>query len=203
MRKRKSEWFLILFLTFVSQIQAIYAANEQIVMIDVQQVIKQDQALFESEKTFSYQLQAIEKLSPMPKNSLNGVFNFTMTGNDIVQIDAIHYEQEGIYQYELKQILNDEASYELDEQRYQIIVYVKKTSVGTLDVQVVEQNSKNEKVPVIQFTNKYVEKNGSKNPSADTSDQTNVHWYYISGMSSIMFFIVLFSMRRKKYSDRR
>ena len=117
-------------------------------------------------ETGIYELVSVTDGAPLPDGAQNGVFRFTLTGNDTVDIPVItgarsgqptelFFEQAGQYQYTIHQVTEDAANYSYDRATYSMNVMIvgsgSGTSVGALWI-VNEQGAKPEQ---ITFSNSY------------------------------------------------
>ena len=102
---------------------------------------------------FSYRLRGITDNAPMPQGSTAQGYDFTMQGNESVQI-PIAYTQAGMYEYEIAQIISLDADtrYVYDGRVYDVQVHV--DAQGNVRIVVYDRQS-GEKCEKIEFTNYY------------------------------------------------
>ncbi len=129
----------------------VFAANP--VSITVTQSFTTTQPL--AADSFTYRFSALDPANPMPEGSGADGYEFTLEGNASAEIGPITYEAEGIFEYEITQVVNAPVTgYEYDTQVYTVSVYAYYYE-GTLDTQVIVENEANEKVSDITFANAY------------------------------------------------
>lgn len=101
----------------------------------------------------TYQLKALDNDCPMPEDSQNNNYYFTMNNNDQTNID-IQFTHAGIFSYQLSQIIDDSNNQmTYDDTKYQLDVYVKNTSHGGLIASVIAYLENGNKTGEIQFNN--------------------------------------------------
>ena len=142
-------------------------------------------------ETGIYELVPVTEGAPLPDGAQNGVFRFTLTGNDTVDIPVItgarsgqptelFFEQAGQYQYTLSQVTADADRYTYDRATYSLNIMIigsgNGTAVGALWI-VNEQGTKPDQ---ITFSNSYtgeVENDPGRTPieprDGDTPDGSN------------------------------
>lgn len=136
---------------------SIYAAEEDgaAVELSVHQTVYGEEMSEESEGLFAYDLTALEEGSPMPDDSQNKVYSFSMNGTENRKIGPIIFSHGGIYRYEVKQnISGKKENYRYDETVYMVEVYVKNEEHG-LTAEVIVMNEAGSKCESIQFENTY------------------------------------------------
>ena len=101
---------------------------------------------------FTYRLKPLETGDPMPLGSTVEGYTFTITGTGSAQIELSGYSRQGLYLYELFQVIGEEKpGYIYDKRVYVIEVHVDME----LDVEVILRNEKGEKEEKIEFINSY------------------------------------------------
>ena len=102
---------------------------------------------------FTYRLRGITDNAPMPQGSTAQGYDFTMQGNESVQI-PIAYTQAGVYEYEIVQVISFDADtrYVYDGRVYDVQVHV--DAQGGVQIVVYDRQS-GEKCEKIEFTNYY------------------------------------------------
>ena len=124
-----------------------YAANSP--LITVNQVIY---AITAFDDTFTYILKPLEPGNPMPAGSTAQGYTFTITGTGSVEIELPNYNRQGLYLYELSQVIaTKNPGYTYDRRVYTIEVHVD----AALDVKVVVFNENGTKAEEITFQNTY------------------------------------------------
>lgn len=172
---------------FALQCQQVKSA-EQIgeAMIPVEQVFQtQNKIPANLNRSFSYQLRALDDVNPMPKGSENGVFEFSLNDSQKTTIGPIYYWHGGVYEYEISQIIEKrELNYTYDERVYHVSVYVKNKVDGTLGCQIVVENKKGEKTDSIIFQNGYTGKVPENTNGVKTGDaKSPFMWLICAGVS--------------------
>jgi len=138
---------LIMALTAVTSVSA-YAADNPLT-ITVQQVFDTSSAT--ADGTFTYRLRPLEAGSPMPIGSTAEGYTFTITGAGSAKIGPLSYSQQGVFRYELFQILEGKPGYTYDNR-----VYVAEAYVDTVSgVELIVLNADGTKAEAIAFKNIY------------------------------------------------
>ena len=106
----------------------------------------------------------------MPKNSQNGVYQFSMNDSDQTQL-SMTYTHAGIYSYSLVQNTNDQLQY--DKSLYQIDVYVKNTDNNGLIASTIVYLENGNKTNQIHFQNVLNNETTNNKPIINTSSQTS------------------------------
>jgi pilin isopeptide linkage protein len=129
---------------------------------------------------FKYRLKSLEPDTPMPPGSTETGYTFTITGTGSKEIGPLNYGRQGVYRYELYQVIDAEKTgWTYDKRVYTIKVYVSEE----LTVSLVVINVDGTKEDEIRFENKYtvlpsdpnlmidppVKKTVSGNPAKDSS----------------------------------
>lgn len=144
----------------------------------------------EAESTFQYILEAVDDKAPMPENSKEGSYTFSMTGTQTLYLDGITYTSPGIYRYVAYQIVEEpREGYQYDNSRYQVDVYVKNSAGSGLAAEIVIQNENGEKCESMVFSNRFKADIGTDQPkggggqtgtdSVKTGDNTQTGWWLI------------------------
>jgi pilin isopeptide linkage protein len=78
-----------------------------------------------ADDTFTYRLRPLELDNPMPAGSTVDGYTFKITGSNSRDIEMPGYSEQGVYRYELLQVIdNEKPGYTYDRQVYTIEVYV-------------------------------------------------------------------------------
>jgi len=138
----------LLVLTFMAP-PAVFAAGSPL-SLTVRQVYTT--SLTSASSVFTYRLKAVDAANPMPGGSGVQGYNFTLTGNTSTGIGPIIFTKQGIYRYQIGQIMTQEkAGYIYDKQVYNLEVRVD----NALHTEVIVYNAAGMKVSDIVFENKY------------------------------------------------
>jgi len=122
---------------------AAYAADNPI-RITVSQVCANP------DDTFTYILKPLDEFCPMPQGSTSEGYTFSITGTDRVEIKLSDYSQQGLYRYEMYQIIGAG----MQGCTYDTCVYLIEIHVGMdLGSEVVLLNQSGEKEMGIMFEN--------------------------------------------------
>ena len=101
--------------------------------------------------TFSYRLRPLEAGSPMPADS-PAEYIFTATGNSRAQLGPLAFAEQGLYRYELSQVVAAEMpGFTYDRRVYTVEAYVD----AALRVELVVKNEDGTKAAEIEFRNSY------------------------------------------------
>lgn len=122
--------------------------------VQVGQIFTKTQAYSGSE-AFTYQLTSLDAASPMPAGSENGVYTFTLTGDETLALPAISFAGEGTYLYTMQQVVaNQSPGLAYDTEVYTLTVYMQSTSAEYVMALVIT-NSQGQKVDSIVFENTF------------------------------------------------
>ena len=144
---------------FIAAPMTVYAADYRLDVINVKQTF--NNTIFSGiNSTFSYRLMPVDTQpnNPMPAGSsaITG-YNFSITGNNTVNIGPITYNQPGEYRYELYQVVDVEMpGYVYDERVFilEVSVYTD-PSTSTGQVFLIIRNKDGSKANFIEFINSY------------------------------------------------
>ena len=176
-RKRRIKFWVTLCCVLVFQNITVRAAEQSAeVTVPVEQVFTTEQIVpADLNRSFSYQMQAVEPLDPMPEGSENGRLEFRLKDNQQVQLGPIRYQHGGVYEYEIRQIIaTKEQNYSYDEQIYHVSVYVKNTTDEKMVCQIIVENEKGEKTDGVNFRNSYQGKTPGKPSNVKTGDESRI-----------------------------
>ena len=128
---------------------AVFAAGSSI-SLTVRQVFTT--SLTSAASIFTYRIKAVDAANPMPVGSGLQGYTFTLTGNTSADIGPIIFTKQGIYRYQIGQIMTQEkAGYTYDKQIYNLEVRVD----SALHTEVIVYNTAGMKVSDIVFENTY------------------------------------------------
>ena len=181
-------------------VKAEAASQKTVVKIPVSQTFEiKNQVPDGLNREFQYIMTCEEAKAPMPEETSEGTYTFTLKDNEKKVIE-IAYEHAGVYYYNLKQQVSDKkekVSY--DETNYKVAVYVTNADNGGLDTQVVVKNPDGTKSAEAFFHNSYTGDNPAKgNTIVKTGDTQNIIlWCSIAAIAVAVFFLAVF-IRRKK-----
>lgn len=157
-------------------------------------------------QTWTYRLTAREN-APLPDGSNNGVYTFTLTGNEKKQVGPIIYSHAGLYHYRLalcKGPKND-TKYTVDQKVYDITVSVENSGNG-LTAKVIVENMCGQKVDTISFEHLYTVvkcvpatklTKTIKAKQVKTGDNIQVGLFIAAGLLSILTISTLGVWKRK------
>lgn len=204
--KHGLKFLLVFCCILVMQVLPVQAA-EQIAetAIGVEQIFKTEYSVPANlNRSFSYQLKALDEENPMPEGSRDGVYRFQLKDSRKTQIGPIQYEHGGLYEYELRQEVGEkEKGYTYDETIYRVKVYVRNTRDGRLACQLVMENEKGEKTDGAVFRNSY-QGSQPKSPSAvKTGDtQTPFFWILILAVTLLIIAVTAGTVIRRRRKDK-
>lgn len=165
--------------------------------------------------TFTYRMNAITPGAPMPAGSTEGVYRFSIRGNDTVFAGPIEFSQAGTYSYEIAQITDQrQEGCVYDEQVYRVTVYVD----AGLHTNIVVRKSSGKKTSQIHFQNRFslrpsdpsvkvdppVKKTGTSGTgTAKTGDDTNLaSWIMtMTGSAFTALCFAAFLIKRKQREE--
>ena len=101
---------------------------------------------------FAYRLKPLVSGAPMPPGSAADRYDFSLAGTKGVQIGPMNYTRQGIYKYELFQLIGTEKpGYTYDKRVYTLEVYVD----SALEAKLTIKNQDGAKAGGIEFRNSY------------------------------------------------
>jgi len=141
-------WVLAMFVTLLTATAPLAAhAAEHPLKLMVEQAFTADAS--PAEATFAYRLKPLEPGNPMPAGSTADGYTFTITGNNSAEIGPLAYGYQGVYSYELFQVVGTEKpGYIYDKRIYTIVVYVDATLTAIVVI-----NQDGTKADSIRFEN--------------------------------------------------
>ena len=160
-RKRGRAAMMILLCIMVAGVlpqQAVYAAESIEVDIPYDQTwqIQNDGGSVDSE--VSYNLIRGDTSSPMPQGSDEGVYSFTLTGNEHGDLNlTIPFSKPGYYNYRvIPQKTGSEGRYSYDSRTYNVMVMIINGSSGLEKGTVTIQDADRHKYPALEFRDSYI-----------------------------------------------
>lgn len=181
-------------------VKAEAASQKTVAKIPVSQTFEiKNQAPDGLNREFQYIMTCEETKVPMPEETSEGAYTFTLKDNDKKVIE-IAYEHAGVYYYNLKQQVSDKKDkFSYDETNYKVAVYVTNADNGGLDTQVVVKNPDGTKSEEAYFHNSYTgDKPAKGNTIVKTGDTQNIIlWCSTAAIAVVVFFLAVF-IRRKK-----
>jgi pilin isopeptide linkage protein len=150
-RYKKALCAVVIFvmILFITAPMTAYAADNPL-KISVNQVLTASQATVDN--IFSYKLKPLTPGCPMPPGSSADGYDFAIAGTNSIQIGPINYTQQGLYKYEIFQLIGAEKpGYSYDKRVYTVEVHVNSSLVADIIV----NNQDNTKADIIEFRNSY------------------------------------------------
>ena len=130
----------------------VYAASNNPLRMTVKQTFSTSSASVDD--TFRYRLRPLQANNPMPAGSTAAGYTFMIAGNNEVTLGPVNFTKQGLYQYELYQVIETaKINYTYDRQVYTIQVHVD----SALNVIVIVLNANGAKAANIEFYNSYTE----------------------------------------------
>lgn len=151
-------------------------------------------------QTGRYMLSAMNTETPMPEDSRDGKYIFSMEGDGKQVTIPLEYVHAGVYSYKLQQITGNATNYVYDRTCYTITVYMKNREKGHLIPQVIVEDGSGKKCGEIMFSNLYKGKSYpelEKNPSVETGDQANVTMWLLIVLSSMTALVVISRIKKQ------
>ena len=146
---------------------AAYAAEQTPVEVKlaVENIFSKTGTDADIDETFDYVLVPADTGNPLPADAGNPMpaeagagtegYAFSISGPDEAEL-AITYNRVGEYIYQIKQTITEEKTgYTYDKDVYIVKVYVKNYGESELVSEVIVQDSNNDKVEAVEFTNAY------------------------------------------------
>lgn len=194
--KQKAVLVLLLLNLLIMTNGMAYAAENQIELeLSVKQNLEYKNAVAEQlNQTGTYELTGVTEDTPMPENSENKSYVFSMKGVDETIKIPIVYKHGGIYQYQLTQITEEQERYTYDKTKYAITVYIKNTNNGGLTPEVIVENGSGKKCESIHFTNQYQGESVSQEKETEhvkTGDETKIFMWCILAGSSLWLIVIV------------
>lgn len=105
--------------------QAFAAAGMTEVPLTVKQSFVVENPVKEMDFTGNYEFRALDQEAPMPENTKNGIYSFSLNGEQVETTFSLQYLHAGVYHYQLVQTTAEKERYQYDKSCYEITVYVK------------------------------------------------------------------------------
>jgi signal peptidase I len=182
--KKRFITFMLAFFCFVGcsvftdTVYASGTAGGTEAVLQVKQTFQVDGKAGKVEEQFDYILTSEDSDNPMPDGTAaDGTYRFSVSGT--AQKDVmLTYTHAGIYEYTLKQNTdNPKARYTYDKEVYTVYVIMRNTDGGSLQPEIVVQNSNHQKSE-ISFQNRYQgdssPNNGGGGSTGGTTDTSPV-----------------------------
>lgn len=200
---------LFSFLSFpVSQ---VFAASD---MAEVPLTVKQSFVVKNPAKemdfTGTYEFCTTDEEAPMPEGTKEGIYSFSLNGEQAETTIDLQYLHAGVYHYQLEQTTAEKKGYQYDKSCYDIMVYVKNGDNGELISQVVAKNEDGEKCGELEFLNSYqgnpTESSEPSNPAktndpskpVKTGDTTPIMMYVLLVVGALLLIVVLAYFRKHR-----
>ena len=157
----------------------------------------------------SYEFRALDQEAPMPENTKNGIYSFSLNGEQVETTFSLQYLHAGVYQYQLVQTTAEKERYQYDKSCYEITVYVKNGENGELVSEVVAEKGDGKKCGDLEFQNSYQgnppESSEPSNPSkpddpgkpVKTGDTTPVMAYVLLAAGALLLIAALAYFRKR------
>ena len=158
------------------------------VPLTVKQSFVVENPVKEMDFTGNYEFRALDQEAPMPENTKNGIYSFSLNGEQVETTFSLQYLHAGVYHYQLDQTTAEKKGYQYDKSCYDITVYVKNGENG-------------------EFLNSYQgKKPGASAPSdpskpnklVKTGDTTHIMAYVGIAAGSLFLILALVYFRKHK-----
>jgi len=154
------------------------AANNKLTLT-VNQVFTTSSSSDAGNDVFTYKFKPLNGENPMPAGSDAEGYTFTVTGTGSTEIGPIEYGSQGVYKYELFQVVTAEKQgYTYDKRIYTVEVYTNSSAV----LETIVRNSDGTKAADIRFENKYrsysdetTNPGGGNSGNGDSGNQNGTH----------------------------
>ena len=200
---------LFSFLSFpVSQ---VFAASD---MAEVPLAVKQSFVVKNPAKemdfTGTYEFYTTDEEAPMPEGTKDGIYSFSLNGEQAETTIDLQYLHVGVYHYQLEQTTAEKKGYQYDKSCYDITVYVENGEKGKLIAQVVAEKEDGKKCGELEFQNSYQgnppESSEPSNPAkpndpskpVKTGDTTPVMAYVLLAAEALLLIAVLAYFRKHR-----
>lgn len=217
---RKSKQILILaallfsFLCFpVNQVFA--SQNMAEVSLKVKQKFIVKNPVKEMEFTGNYEFCALDQEAPIPENAKDGIYSFSLNGEQAETKLSLKYARAGVYRYQLKQTTEDKDKYQYDKSCYEITVYVKNGENGEFITQVIAEKGDGKKSGELEFQNSYqgnpsepskpsdLSKPGTPGKPVKTGDTTPIMLYVFIAAGALLLIGALIWFRKHNQKKNR
>lgn len=200
---------LFSFLSF--SVSQVFAASD---MAEVPLTVKQSFVVKNPAKemdfTGTYEFCTTDEEAPMPEGTKEGIYSFSLNGEQAETTIDLQYLHAGVYHYQLEQTTAEKKGYQYDKSCYDIMVYVKNGDNGELISQVVAKNEDGEKCGELEFLNSYqgnpTESSEPSNPEkpndpskpVKTGDTTPIMMYVLLVVGALLLIVVLAYFRKHR-----
>lgn len=197
---------LFSFLSF--PVNQVFAAPD---MAEVPLTVKQSFVVKNPAKemdfTGTYEFCTTDEETPMPEGTKDGIYSFSLNGEQTETTIDLQYLHAGVYHYQLDQTTAEKKGYQYDKSCYDITVYVKNGENGELIPQVVAKKGEGEKSGELEFLNSYQgKKPGTSAPSdpskpnkpVKTGDTTHIMAYVGIAAGSLFLILALVYFRKHR-----
>lgn len=197
----------------------VYASSESAaVQVPVKQIFTVKQGnLPEGGDVFYYQLTPQKAENPMPAESKDGAYSFSLKNSQEGTLQEITYNKIGDYEYQIEQTVSEKKEgYWYDRKTYSVEVSVRSREDGGLYADLILKNEAGEKVEAASFTNTYTGKklsggtgtggtspnyttpSSQSRPLVKTGDETRLSLLLALLVGSFLTLIVVAGNKRKK-----
>ena len=161
----------------------------------------------EMDFTGTYEFCTTDEEAPMPEGTKDGIYSFSLNGEQTETTIDLQYLHAGVYHYQLDQTTAEKKGYQYDKSCYDITVYVKNGENGELIPQVVAEKGDGKKCGDLEFLNSYQgKKPGASAPSdpskpnklVKTGDTTHIMAYVGIAAGSLFLILALVYFRKHK-----
>ena len=161
----------------------------------------------EMDFTGTYEFCTTDEEAPMPEGTKDGIYSFSLNGEQAETTIDLQYLHAGAYRYQLDQTTAEKKGYQYDKSCYDITVYVKNGENGELVSQVVAKKGAGKKSGELEFLNSYQgKKPGASAPSdpskpnklVKTGDTTHIMAYVGIAAGSLFLILALVYFRKHK-----
>ncbi|MED9966550.1 MAG: FctA domain-containing protein [Blautia sp.] len=164
----------------------------------------------EMDFTGNYEFRASDKEAPMPKGAKDGVYSFSLNGEQTETTIYLQYSHKGVYRYRLIQTTKDRELYQYDRSCYEISVHIKDGENGKMIFQVVAEKGDGKKSGELEFRNSYQgNAPGDSEPSnpsdydeqnepVKTGDTTPIMVYVLLAAGALLLIAVLAYFRKHR-----
>ena len=113
----------------------------------------------EATREFTYRITPANPSNPMPAGTVGGVYDFTITGNQQVNIPAIRFTELGDFVYEVRAVVSNRVGHVYDTRVYNVIISIMNSPTGDgLNYTIILQDGDNTNAPkpeAIVFNHSY------------------------------------------------
>ena len=166
--------------------------------IPIQQIVESDKS--DVNRSFTYQLQAVDKEAPMPTN--DSIYEFTLKDSTTNEIPITFY-QPGVYHYQVNQLIPNEkiTGYTYDSRQLSIEIYVSYAQNHQLTSIILVKNEKGQKLESLTFKNSFSDQKTIAYPKdkgvLPKTGEEVTFLFSVTGMVCIWLLFLLMMYRRK------